>query len=50
MLIFKNNEDYFWNESESMIIQGIILAILEYYEDKISKNNLTTEIEEILNQ
>lgn len=33
-----------------MIIQGIILAILEDYEDKISKNNLTIEIEEILNQ
>lgn len=48
MLIDKNIEDEFWNNSSSMIIQGIILAILEDYEDKISKNNLTTEIEEIL--
>ncbi|PQP78914.1 hypothetical protein C6B38_03190, partial [Spiroplasma sp. ChiS] len=48
MLIDKNIEDEFWNNSASMIIQGIILAILEDYEDKISKNNLTTEIEEIL--
>ncbi|MFW4371194.1 MAG: type IV secretory system conjugative DNA transfer family protein [Spiroplasma sp. hy2] len=50
MLINKNPEDEFWNDSTSMIIQGIILAILEDYEDKINKNNLTTEIEEILNQ
>ncbi|WP_353486723.1 hypothetical protein, partial [Spiroplasma phoeniceum] len=48
MLIDKNIEDEFWNNSSSMIIQGIILAILEDYEDKICKNNLTTEIEEIL--
>nr|CAK98311.1 hypothetical trag transmembrane protein [Spiroplasma citri] len=48
MLIDKNIEDEFWNNSASIIIQGIILAILEDYEDKISKNNLTTEIEEIL--
>ncbi|WP_353487261.1 type IV secretory system conjugative DNA transfer family protein, partial [Spiroplasma phoeniceum] len=50
MLINKNIEDEFWNDSASMIIQGIILAILEDYEDKIIKNNLTTKIEEILNQ
>ncbi|QJU61051.1 type IV secretory system conjugative DNA transfer family protein [Spiroplasma citri] len=51
MLINKNPEDEFWNDSASMIIQGIILAILEDYEYKISKNNLTTtEIEEKLNQ
>ncbi|WP_342276681.1 VirD4-like conjugal transfer protein, CD1115 family [Spiroplasma endosymbiont of Nebria brevicollis] len=49
MLIDKNIEDDFWNNSASMIIQGIILAILEDYEDKINKNKLTIEIE-ILNQ
>ncbi len=51
MLINKNIEDEFWNDSASMIIKGIILAILEDYEDKKSKNNLTTtEIEEKLNK
>ncbi len=50
MLINKNIEDEFWNNSTSMIIQGIILAILEDYENKINKNNLITEIEETLNQ
>ncbi len=50
LIVNKNIENKFWNNSARMIIQGIILAILEDYEDKINKNNLTTEIEEILNQ
>ncbi|WP_374696020.1 VirD4-like conjugal transfer protein, CD1115 family [Spiroplasma endosymbiont of Polydrusus formosus] len=52
MLINKNIniEDEFWNESTSMIVQGIILAILEDYEDKINKFSKKSEIEENLNQ
>ncbi|WP_425378968.1 VirD4-like conjugal transfer protein, CD1115 family [Spiroplasma endosymbiont of Polydrusus pterygomalis] len=52
MLINKNIniENEFWNESTSMIVQGIILAILEDYEDKINKFSKKSEIEENLNQ